>query len=1810
MQISGYEIGTLLFESAQHQIFRGRRSDDGTPIILKIPRAEFPSLREAARLRREYEVTNSLNIHGVVRCRDIVSPDVRPILIFDDLGGAALTELLRTQSMSLAMFLDYAIRLSEVLNELHARGIVHKDVKPRNIIVRESGDLFLTDFGICSELSREGSTPRGPDRLEGTLAYMSPEQTGRMNRVVDSRSDLYSAGMTFYEMLCGKPPFALSDPMEIIHSHVAVRPAPVRELRPDVPLVVSAIIERLCAKMPEERYQTAAGLHKDFVRCRELLQMGDGVHIPDFPLGTDDVSGRLNIPQKLYGRDDELRRMLDAFARTVEGECIVLTVSGAPGIGKTSLVHEVQQPIVEQRGYFISGKYDQYKRDLPYAAILDAFRDLARQIAAESDAVVRAWRERVNAALGDNAAVLIDVVPELAPLLGSTQTFLELSGEEAQNRFHNTFQDFLRVVTEAAPLVMFLDDLQRADGASLGLLETISADTRIRRLLLLVAYRDGEVDPGGPVAGTLRKIRESATPTDHIHLDHLKAEHVHALVRETLGLKPAGAGEPERGDEIRDLSDFIVERTAGNPFFVNEFLRNLDKEAILFFDQDRARWNWDGDRLRNVDYSRNVVEFMAARMLKLSPAAQALLQLGACIGGEFDLKTLLMVRGNQGLPIVEQGLWEALEAGLILPMNEDYQLVRAFDTALEDGNRALDIGYRFLHDRVQQAAYSLIPETDRPAMHASIGRHLRAQLDHAADDAARAARIIQIVNHLNQALELITDPTERIELCRLNLEAGRKARAAVAYEPALSYLLQALQLLPADPWGRYYDLSLAVHTAAAEMAYTQRDFEYAGEISDLVLANSRNVVDRVPVYKMRIRLSTSENNMKRAVELGLELLGLFGIRFPAKTRLPHVIRAFMRTQIALIGKSEEDLLGAERVRNPEDEAILLIYHQIMDAAFFATPELLPVLVLRMTTYTATRGNSPVSPIAFAMFGLALCGPLNNVSSGYYYGGIAVRLVDRLNAREARGRTVFLYNHFIRHWKEPIRAVVEPLREALRYNFEGGDLQASSYCLQSEYFHILLSGANLQTLYRDREKWRGEMREFRQTQSQPMIDIWCQLTANLAGHSNDPHDMNGEFFNEAETLPVMLAMNHQTVLAYIYFARIMLGTIFGYHAAAVNHFEEGERFIESNAGSTVYSFAQFYVALSSLALVPDCSGPERRRHLRRAGKAEKLLKNWAHHAPVNYAHKYLLVQAERARVTKRRQQADRLYESAIAAAQAAGCVQDEALAAELAAAAHIASDRKRLARTYLTDAVSAYRRWGASARVRELMQNYASLLSGEFLHLSGRVQTRDASKHEGGVTGDVSEHDSSTLDLMTLMKAAQTVSSEIHLPNLLERMLKLLRSNAGAEQVLFILNEDGRLMVEAVCDAEVVRLPRLPLEEYPDAPHTVLNYTARTGESLAANDAVKEGFYAGDPYIRDKQPRSVLCLPIMQRGILLGVLYFDNRLVADLYSDERRLELLQLLCSQTAVPLENAVLYRSMEERLKERTAELQQAHDQLLILERDVTERQMAGGFAHEMRNALSGSSILLEEALGRESSHARSVTETTAERLRETYILLSEHLQGEVLQRAQNLIRESMENEKHLDELLRILQRSTSRGLEITRQILSYSRVGEESGIEDVDLARVFQDILTEIRAKYPAIRTRVDVPPELPPVPGNLRHYYSVFQNLVLNACEALQEKSFGDGDFPWIEVTASHAREGANDCIVVSVADNGPGISAENRKRIFEPFFSTKPETGTGLGLGIVKKVLSIYKGEIHLVEDRPGGAECRLKLRTAALPTESF
>jgi PAS domain S-box-containing protein len=1909
IELSRYRLEVLRNDGA-FVLYRGRSEYNEAQILVLSPAVEYPAPGTLKRLEHEYSLRDELDSTWAARPIAVTRYWDRTVLVLEDPGGVPPDQL-GDKSLDLAVWLRLGIGLATAIECLHQRGIIHKDIKPANILADpNSGRCWVKGFGIASRLPRERQSADPPELVAGTLAYMAPEQTGRMNRSIDSRSDLYSLGVTLYELLTGTLPFTASDPIEWVHCHIARQPVAPEERSTRVPASVSAIVMKLLAKTAEDRYQTAAGVGADLQRCLELLEGSQLVRhsrslssrdpasvesatadprdpfarrariqlrhlpeettslseasldpaqagralpldggdeealdvIPTFPLGERDVSDRLLIPEKLYGRAREIDTLLASFHRVVaSGKCELVLVSGYSGIGKSSVVNELHKALVLPRGLFASGKFNQYKRDAPYSILGQAFQDLIRPLLGKSDAELSSWRDALRAALDPNGQLMVELVPELALILGEQPPVAELPPQDAQRRFQLVLRRLIGVFAKPEhPLTLFLDDLQWLDAATLDLIEDLlcsgfsrkpglsgteeqqnrATQLDVQHLLLIGAYRDNEVNSSHPLMRKLEAIRRAGALVQEIKLAPLTHEDLEGLIAESLRCAP---------ERVAPLALIVHEKTGGNPFFAIQFISALAEEELLTLDHDMAQWSWDLGRIQAERYTDNVVDLMLGKLNRLPDETQKTLKEFACLGNSAEAATLSIILGITEEE-VHSDLWEALCLGFIVRSEGSYQ---------------------FIHDRVQEAAYLLIPEELRPEAHLRIGRQLYSSMM----PEATAENIFRVVNQLNAGASLITERTEKERVAELNLAAGQKTKASAAYDLARGYFALGMRMVGRIAWERRYELALSLWLGLAECEFLTGNIETAESLISEVLQRSRSKLDKAAAYRLRVQLCVMKTQNAQAVDIALECLDFFGIQMLPHPTPQQVQNEYEEVWKHLNGRSIESLIELPMMSDPEMQAAMSVLSTLSAPAMNTDTNLFRLLLCRMVNVSIEYGITPASTHGYAWFGVILGPVFHRYKDGYQFGKLAVELVEKYDFLGWKAKVYYAMESVLL-WTQPLDSAIDFVRAAFLTGLETGDLTFACYSSHHLVTDLLLRGERLDQV------WLESMKALDFARDAKFQDV-ADCVLSIQRFVQKTRGQNGGFSTDADESAFeaqLLESPMPTKLCWYWILRLWAHFMSGHYAAAMAASEKARALLWASEGHIQLLDYFYYTALSAAAFRNHVPPDKQSELLDQLTHHVAQLKEWAENCPSTFRDKYALAAAELARIQGRELDAERFYEQAIRSARENGFIQNEALGNELAARFYSARGFEKIANTYLRDARYCFLRWGASGKVLQLEELYPHLREEE--RAPGPTTTIGASV----------EH----LDLATVIKVSQTVSGEIVLEKLVDTLMRTALEHAGAERGLLFLSRESEQRIEAEAvtsgDTIIVRLGEAFIAEA-ELPESIIHYVVRTRESVILDDALVENPFSNDDYFRKHQLRSVLCLPLIKQTKVIGVLFLENNLAPYVFTPTR-IALLKLLASQAAVCLENTRLYRDLEA----REAKIRRLVDANIIgifiwkIEGQIIEANEA--FLHMVNynreDLVSGRLNWIDMT----PPEWRDVTDQSITQLRTAGILqpyekeyfrsdgarvpvlvgsavfeedrsegvsfvvdLRERKRSEeALQRRETDLREVQAELAHVSRVATMGELTASIAHEVNQPLsaalnnasacvrwLAANDLGEarQSASQVIANVRRAGEVIAGIRAlakKAPPQKQPLDINEtirevfalvrnalhangvtlqtqlanDLPLIAGDRVQLQQVILNLLVNAIEAMAEIE-EEPRILWVSSKRSTEPSSDSEQVLVAVRDSGPGLDVKSLNRLFDTFYTTKPQ-GLGMGLAISRSIIEVHGGKLWAMAGLPRGA----------------
>jgi histidine kinase len=1508
INLRGYSFPETIYQGGDTVVYRGTRSSDGAPAICKLLNVEYPSANDLSSFRREYEISAKIGGEGAVEVYELARADNSLAIIMEDFGGISLDRREALRGPGLGEKLLAAARIAEALALIHGSNIIHKDVNPANILRNPTtGEVRIIDFGIAAELSWE-ATP-GLGALEGTLPYSSPEQTGRMNRPLDYRTDLYSLGVTLYELFTGKLPFSGKSDLELVYAHIAKTPEPPRAVDPGIPETISAIILKLMSKAAEDRYQSASGLAKDLNRCVEEFE-GAG-SVGDFPLGLRDGSDVFAVPHKLYGRDEEITLLQETYSEAAEGCSRLLLVAGAPGVGKTSLIREIHKSDPGAKGFLISGKFDESERNIPYSAFIRALGDLMDQMLCLSSEFLEDFKNDLRSALGVNLGVLVDFIPGMDEILGPQAEPPPLEPVAAQNRLQLAVGELFGVfVRKGHPVAVFLDDLQWSDSPTLDLVEHLLGANGVSRLLVVGAYRDNEVGEGHPLPAMLRKLedksRDTGSPYRKLNLAPLGFDFVNQLIADALR---------RDADSTHELASVVYGKTGGNPFFTRQMLSSLHARGAFTYDAADDSWDWTLGEVREADLGDNVIDFLVKRLRSFSAQTMEILRIAACVGGGFDLKTLLSVRG-QGFVALAGGLWDAMMKEIIVPLNRNYRLL-----TIRQGDfdfTAIDISFKFQHDRILQAVLSTISEEEKVAIHYGIGREMLKDLGAAAP----AGYLFELVNHLNIGRPLASGKEELLRIAELNAAAGRRAMESTAFRAAADYFLAAESLVPEGEWTRVPGGRFALSLDYTKAVFLGGGLREASELVDALFPLATSGLERAAAFCLKSRILEFDGDLAGAIDEIRKSLLSFGLILPEDRgdidrRVGEGVGAmrqgFARTPI-------EELVDLREMEDSEKIMAMSLLAQVVPAAIQYDYSLYMVATMMMMELTLAFGVTPDSCKCIADCGIIYSSVLGEYETGYRLGMAAFALIGKLKAERQKPAVCFSFT-YVSHMRKHYREGLDYYEMSYRTGMECGDTQHAAYARAHKVHLMMWAGVDLRECRREAEGAIAFLRESQALIQLELAKVVLYAIDKLRSVPDRDEALGLE--RKDEEIVADLGRKRNVVLVgrfaqYNAFLHYILGDM----DAAEKWNAKAESVIF--AAGTDFPVADHYLVQSLIYLDKLRKGgaEDGGAALGKISSNLARLKKFSDNCPENFAHKYYLVSAELSAFKGEPLETTiDLFGRALDSIGAGEFPQMTALINERQGALWLDRGSKTIAKAFLREAYYHYGLWGARRKLAAMKLRYPELSAFP--------------DDEDGRPGNERGHAISNvaLDMDSIVKSTQAISGEMKTEKLLKTFMHAIVENAGAQSgCLLLLRGDGEEpSIEAIMRSgsdSVEIVDSLPLAQGRGVCRAIVKYVERTREGVVLGDAASEGGFGSDGYIRERGVKSVLCMPVIHRNDLRGIVYLENNLAYDVFTTER-LDILKILASQAAISFENVRLYEDMETKVRERTLMLKEANEKL-----------------------------------------------------------------------------------------------------------------------------------------------------------------------------------------------------------------------------------------------------------------------------------------
>lgn len=1491
-----FELKEKLYENEEVEVFRGINLLTGKAIAYKRVRNQIEHKIYSELLTKEYQLMQLIDSPYVNKVITLID-EMDLTLVSEFSEGSLLKELIKEGSLSTQEKLELSIELFKAIESIHHYRILHKDINPSNIVWnKKTKQLKLLDFNISEQAQSQKIEFVSPNHLQGTLSYISPEQTGRMNRILDYRSDYYSAGMTLYELFTGILPFESSDRAEMIHQQIAIMPKSPHKINGAVSVVLSKIISKLIEKNSEKRYQSTEGILADLINCQESTIEGD-----NFEPGKADVLKQLHISQKVYGRDLEIARLLSLFNRAETGAFEHCFINGYSGVGKTTLIRELYAPITRGAGYFLSGKFDQYNSSLPYSGIIKGIEVFVQLLLIEGDDRIEAWRQRLTIALGDSLEVLTQFVPELVLIVGEQEAPVELSGVEAQNRFNESLQKFFITITDDAhPIVLFLDDLQWIDSASLKLVKSFFANQQLKHFYFIGAYRGNEVTEGHRLSLLLRALVNEGHIINELTLQPLKRADLLHLFKDTFGSL----------DNATYIVEKIIEKTKGNAFYIKQLLYHFYEKKCLQYNGSENKWYFDEKCFEQERVSENVADFLVKEFTQMDEAFIDILKIASCLGNTFKLKIVLQMLGKNADDFTQY---------LSILIEENYVLSLGFDW------------YAFSHDQIQQAAYSMMTEDEQGRCHLLAAKVLEKYYGHDKSEEA----IFEIAGHYSRAVNDKSEFENQRDVFLYLKKAGDIAIRNIAHEDALRYYSNAQSISGPLAWTEHYYEQVELNNHIVKAQYMLGDFEALDANVAMTKKHVKNMRDMATVFETQIQSLMARQSYERGLSVMIEALNGFGMDVSLEVPPEAYQLGFERLAKLLDGRSIESLLTLPEMLEMDYLNEMEMLTGVVPLLFNVAPQLLPLVVLEMACISIEKGNCKYSAFGYAFLGTLLCGNFGDVKSGVAYGELAIGLVERLDAVSEIPKVYMVVAQHVLHYKEHLNTIIDMEEEGFNKGIDLGDYTYAGFAGHGYCFNYYLAGNELSKTQRIFESYSKNFEEINQGTQNLFQHIYIQTIENMRIEKEEPWIMSGSWFDEAKELPELVEKGHQTALFVYYFNKVQLCYLFNKMDKALEAVEQMETYLAGGIGLMQGSIYHQYAALIKLALYNSMSEAEKEtRGVEIQGHIDHL-DNLSE--SINYKHRLYSVLAERARVEGNYANARRLYEKALVQVQENAYLREEALYRELMCNFYEQIDNHELASYYHQSAYACYERWGAIQKLE-----YCSIDESSKIKVRNNMSLYTL--HSVNTAYDSAQH----IDMHSILKFSQTMAKEIVYEDLLKKLLYILLENAGAQRATIInYTQEGKVVIaENHTEKEFEMMIVDSIDEFKELPHKVIRYAYNGKKIVRLDRAVSEKLFMDDPYILEQNIHSVLCFPLMSKGEILGLIYLENNLADGAFSSERT-EFLSLLSSQISISIENAMMYQHLEALVEKRTNDLAIKNEELNTLNGRLRDLSVTDGLTN-----------------------------------------------------------------------------------------------------------------------------------------------------------------------------------------------------------------------------------------------------------------------
>ncbi len=1698
MPISDKNTEIQILAKRENFILYRSRDSKNRKILIRASTEENPSETEIGQYRNDFQIGQKLSeqSHRILRPRKLEIDDNRLQLQLED-PGVILVSQMPAIPMPLKQFLQFAAETVRALQDIHDNGIIHNFINPESIFPNpDSGEVLIGNFILASpDHGVDHSIFLFPRRDQSRYAYISPEQTGRMNLIVDYRTDFYSLGVVFYQLLTGTLPLFAEDTLSWFHAHMTTAPLPLTQHLPEIPEVVNQIVSKLLKKMPASRYQNTRGLLYDLKKC--ILSLSTEGKIPPFPIASEDRIPIFKPPLNLYGREAEVAYLSKNFDEAASSGKLVFTlISGFSGVGKTSLVREIGSLIHANHGILATGKFEQGSENVPYYTITSALREIILDILASGEKEIQFWRSQLLEEIGTITQVITGLIPELAVLLGNSGAIPleELPPAEAEHRVFRSIQTFISLIAKKEhSLVLFLDDLQWSDIGTLKLLEYIVVSNELTYFFLIGAYRDNEVGPDHPLIATIDKIKLASPFTHEIRLQTLTQSSVRRLVAEGLN---------DSSSQIVSLADLVFEKTGGNPFFILQFLKLIIAEGLLRFKGKSGRWDWQSEQIALTDYTENAVHLMILVLNRLPSETKNALMLAAHVGNKFTASTLAEVAEVE-MDEMKNRLQSADQERLIS---------KAKNT------------YIFQHDRIRQAAFLLADSEQHAGIHLKIARVLHRQ----TPQNMLKENIFEIVNQFNSALPAVSDAKEKNMLSELNLQAGKKAKEAAAYNSAMEFLTTGISLVGTSPWASDYRITYEILLQLSECTYLSGRFNEAEQILKEIVENAKSPVEKSKAYRVWMNLHTTKGEMIEAVSSGLEALEILDWKIPANPSEEEVMAAYDSVWKLLTYREIESLIDLPLMTNERMLASLNIMASIPLPAHFLGLRLNMFLTAQIVNISIQHGITADSVHAFSWFATTLIDrEIAHYSDGYRFGKLSYDLMKKHNYLSCRSKVCLFFGDIVNFYTKHLKSDRAFIHEGFAAGIASGDLISACYHCNHLITNMLAAANPLDQTLAESRRCLEFVRKVKDRNIENILISQQRFILSLKRKPSGNEIFSDGVFSQSK-FEGQIQNSEMTLMKFWYYI-LKMSAYFFYgdfsYAADASFAAQKYSFSDRiNMESTQYPF---FSALALAGHYDEVSDEKRAEYMQIILWHTQQLRILAENCPANFENRFLLVSAEVARLKNDPANAMRLYEMAARSAEKNGFWQNAAIAYELAFKLHCALGLSTSAMAYLRKALSSYQRWGATGKVEELKKN-------SFAHQNYPcIEPADeASSHPGPSF-------SGLVDLDAVTKAQRAISSNLAPEGLHETFLQITLENSGAQRGAFVLFRNGILTVEAELDGNQVKVNSIPLEIAESVPGSIIQYVAKLKTKVLLNDARLPNPFSADKYLTRIQPKSILCMPIIRQDELMAIIYLENNLTTHSFA-ANHLAVLEMLASQAAISIENSYLYDDLRRSIRARD--------------------EFIGIASHELKSPLNSVNLYIQTL--------RNIVQKGR---------IAEYPEAKLL----SILDASIESVRSLATLVDQL-------LDVSRFTLSTLTIKREP----VDLNAVINEVVIRFQKDLRAAGCEVelDLAPQINGDWDRLR-IEQVLNNLLSNSIKYAAGKPIS---------IKSSLQDGK---AILTIADQGIGISQKDRKRLFRPFeraVSYLSISGFGLGLYIIKKIVEAHEGVIELESELGKGTIFRIEL----------